>query len=150
MLPLVVALAVLAGCSLQTSLTGGTSGPAEPRPTTTSASTGPTVRARDAEADRPIAGNVDCSDRAAYMEQHRESCDPREPVIVGLSVDAAKQKIAATNASLKIKVVEQYEFDKDCKADHVCGFEPRRWYVGDVYEVRLAINRKLNLGPPED
>ena len=160
-----MALLSLAGCSLQTSLTGGTSGPVGPRPTGSSpkagpSSTGPTyqeqndaaVAARDADRDRYIPGNANCegANREAWLEKYRESCDPREPLIVGLSVADAKKKVAATNAKLKIKVVEQYEFDKDCKADHVCGFEPRRWYLDDGVEVTLRVNRKLDIGPPED
>jgi hypothetical protein len=169
------ALLSLAACSLQTSLTGGSSGPVGPKPNGSSgqtSSTSPTsssssssgsgqseqernnaaVRARDAAADRHIPGNANCegANRAAWLETYRESCDPREPLIVGLSVADAKKKVAATNANLKIKVVEQYEFDKDCKADHVCGFEPRRWYVGEPYEITLRINRKLDIGPPAD
>jgi hypothetical protein len=166
----------LAACSLQTSLTGGTSGPVGPKPngttsspTSSSSSSSPAssssndgmsyqekndaeVRARDEARNRHVPGNANCegANRDAWMEKYRESCDPREPLIVGLSVADAKKKIAKINATLKVKVSEQYEFDKDCKADHVCGFEPRRWYVGDVYEVTLRINRKLDIGPPAD
>ncbi|MFN0249394.1 MAG: hypothetical protein ACKV2T_21085 [Kofleriaceae bacterium] len=155
----------LAGCSLQTSLTGGMSGPVGVTPNTSSQggasgpseasgspNSGMTARERDAAADRHIPGNVDCSGdkRAAHLEKYGDSCDPREPVIVGLSVADAKKKIASTNAELKVKVIEQYEFDKDCKADHVCGFEPRRWYIAQSYEVTLRINRKLDIGPPAD
>ncbi len=166
-----VVLCSLAACSLQTNLTGGTTGrttgratggtpvatgstPAGPRPSnrTYQEHNDAAVRAEEAERDRYIPGNANCegSNRAAWMERYRESCDPREPLIVGLSVADAKKKIAATHAALKIKVIEQYEFDKDCKADHVCGFEPRRWYVEGTYEVTLRINRKLDIGPPAD
>jgi hypothetical protein len=90
---------------------------------------------------------MDCSDREEYMRVNRESCDPKEPIIVGLSVDDAKKKLTAIGFSGPVKVAEQYEFDASCKAGHVCGFEPRRWYVEG--RVTLHINRKLAIGVPE-
>jgi hypothetical protein len=147
----------LFGCSLQTSLTGGTS--TGPRPTTSSPSTSspsvsssstsaePASASAERNADAPRAGYVDCSNREEYLRVHRESCDPREPVIVGLSVEDAKKKLTAIGFTGPVKVSEQYEFDASCKADHVCGFEPRRWYVEE--RVTLVINRKLAIGVPE-
>lgn len=146
---------VLAGCSLQTSLTGGTStGPrsSTSAPTTSavgssSSSSSPASASSEENRDAPKPGYVDCSDREEYLRVHRESCDPREPVIVGLSVEDAKKKLAAIGFTGPVKVSEQYEFDASCKADHVCGFEPRRWYVEE--RVTLVINRKLAIGVPE-
>ena len=81
------------------------------------------------------------------MRVHRESCDPREPIIVGLSVADAKRKLAAIGFTGPVKVSENAEFDASCKADHVCGFAPRRWYVEG--QLTLHINRKLSIGVPE-
>lgn len=155
-----LATVFIAGCSLKTSLTGGSSVPVGSQPSSSTSSNGPTHQERnDAEADarradryRYIPGNANCegANANAWMEKHHESCDPREPLIIGLSVADAKKKIAGTKPDLTIEVVEQDGFDKDCKADHVCGFEPRRWYAGLSNRVTILINRKLDIGPPAD
>jgi hypothetical protein len=154
----VVTGCALLGCSLQTSLTGGT--PTAPRPSSSSTSSSsssasaPSASPSSAPAASTASsaagaapGYVDCSDREEYLRVHRESCDPKEPIIVGLSVEDAKRKLTAIGFSGPVKVSEQYEFDASCRADHVCGFEPRRWYVEG--HVTLRINRKLAIGAPE-
>jgi hypothetical protein len=137
---------MLSACSLRTGVVGGA--PSGPRPSsapTTAASSTAEATATSADAARP--GYVDCSDREEYMRVHRESCDPREPIIVGLSVDDAKRKLAAIGFTGPVKVSENHEFDPSCKADHVCGFQPRRWYVEG--QLTLHINRKLSIGVPD-
>jgi hypothetical protein len=137
------------GCSLHAGLTGGSSGPVGPKPssgspTPSSSSSGSTETSEVADRDRSRGpGYVHCPDRKAF-------CDPREPIIVGLSVEDATKRIATTNPTLEVRVQETHSFDKECKPNTVCGFEPRRWYIGDVYQVTLLINRKLDIGLPAD
>lgn len=122
-LAVVLGSLTLAGCPLQTStsstLPAVVSAPSSPSPSAASSSSG------------------------------GEHVDPKEPVIVGLSVADATAKIKASGFDGKIEVFNNSEFDPSCKADTVCGFDPRRWYLNQDHRMTLYVNRKLAIGAPE-
>jgi hypothetical protein len=77
-----------------------------------------------------------------------EYVDPKEPTIVGLSVAEATHKIKASGFDGDVEVIDNSELDPSCKADTVCGFSPRRWYLNQDHRMALHVNRKLAIGAP--
>jgi beta-lactam-binding protein with PASTA domain len=71
------------------------------------------------------------------------------PELAGLSVADATKLAKAKGFEGKIEVIEQHEFNKDCKADTVCGYTPNHWDANQSRTLTLYINRKLAIGTPE-
>lgn len=71
------------------------------------------------------------------------------PELVGLTVDAAKQKAVAAGFTGKIEVTPLYDFDASCKEGNVCRVEPVRWYLNQEREMRLMVNKKVSISTPD-
>lgn len=84
-----------------------------------------------------------------YNPETHSYDDSDEPVIVGLTVEEASKKIRAQGVTGEIEVVKKSDFDKDCKTDTVCGFDPRRWYKIQPNRVTLYVNRKVEISVPD-
>ena len=65
------------------------------------------------------------------------------PTLVGLSVEAAKQKAVAAGFTGKIEVTELSGFDASCKEGTVCRVEPVRWYLDQDRTMQLLVNEKV-------
>lgn len=71
------------------------------------------------------------------------------PELAGLSVADATKLAKSKGFEGTIEVIEQHEFNKNCKADTVCGYTPNHWDAGSSRTLTLYINRKLTIGAPE-
>lgn len=71
------------------------------------------------------------------------------PELVGLTVEAAKQKAVAAGFTGKIEVVPLYEFDASCKEGNVCRVDPVRWYLNQEHAMQLMVNKKISISTPD-
>ena len=71
------------------------------------------------------------------------------PELVGLTVEAAKQKAVAAGFTGKVEVSQLYDFDASCKEGTVCRVEPVRWYLNQEHEMRLMVNKTLTISTPD-
>ncbi len=62
------------------------------------------------------------------------------PQIVGLPLDAAKQKVVAAGFTGEVEVMELSEYDASCKAGNVCQVSPTRWYLNQEHRMQLLVN----------
>ena len=71
------------------------------------------------------------------------------PQLVGLTIEAAKQKAVAAGFTGKIEVMNLSEFDASCKEGNVCRVDPVRWYLNQEREMQLMVNKKLSISTPD-
>jgi beta-lactam-binding protein with PASTA domain len=71
------------------------------------------------------------------------------PQLVGLSVEAAKQKAIAAGFTGTIEVMQLYDFDASCKEGNVCRVDPVRWYLNQEYSMQLMVNKKISISTPD-
>jgi beta-lactam-binding protein with PASTA domain len=71
------------------------------------------------------------------------------PELVGLTVEAAKQKAVAAGFTGKIEVMQLSDFDASCKEGNVCRVDPVRWYLNQEHEMQLMVNRKVSISTPD-
>ena len=71
------------------------------------------------------------------------------PELVGLTVEAAKQKAVAAGFTGKIEVMSLSDFDASCKEGNVCRVDPVRWYLNQERTMQLMVNRKVSISTPD-
>jgi len=71
------------------------------------------------------------------------------PNLRGMSIEDAKKKAVATGFTGTIEVLEQYDFDADCKAETVCRVAPDHWELNQERTLTLYINKRVKITAPD-
>jgi beta-lactam-binding protein with PASTA domain len=71
------------------------------------------------------------------------------PNLRGMSIEDAKKKAVATGFTGTIEVLEQYDFDQDCKAETVCRVSPDHWELNQERTMTLYINKRVKITTPD-
>jgi beta-lactam-binding protein with PASTA domain len=71
------------------------------------------------------------------------------PNLRGMPIEDAKKKAVATGFTGKIEVLEQYDFDQDCKAETVCRVSPDHWELNQERTMTLYINKRVKITAPD-
>jgi hypothetical protein len=67
--------------------------------------------------------------------------------LVGMTVEAARQRLAQLGHDGKVIITEEYQYVDRCGQDKVCSVEPESG-TGVHDDIRLSINRKLEIAAP--
>lgn len=129
---LVAALALVASCQLQAGASGSLSGSTTRAGSPSSSSEAP--HGRTAASGSPT------------RSRHGGTLGS---ALVGMPVAQATELIRSEGFTGELKVVETSEFNAQCAAGTVCGFEPGYWSTDQPFPVRLYTNRQIAITTPE-
>ncbi len=119
---------LLAGCAMQSSLSGGTNPSGSSGPSSTSANGGPRQYADQDEPAPPIRGAI-----------VRSQLDP----VRGMTIDDAKAYLLRLGHDGEVAIREQHTFSSSCGAQKVCDVQPESG-TGVHDRIELVINPGAN------
>ena len=98
----------------------------------------------------PGGGNQTSSTLVVGLRYCQDTARPQKgpPQLRGLSIAAATKLAQQTGFTGKVEVIEQSDFDADCKADTVCRVHPDHWELDQDRTLTLYVNRKVSIGAP--